>query len=188
MKTLKNVVIVFLAGSAFLLLTSCTDHSKPNVELIQDMMDTPALKPQRLDESNGKTRSSMRVPPENTKPVGFTPYQFAKDYDSATKNKNPMGGDLSEDVIKVGMKYYETQCAVCHGYKGEGGETNNSVGEKMNRKPPALTSDKIRSWTDGQIYHVIAVGQGMMGAYASHVPQSSRWQLVNYIRYLQKQK
>jgi hypothetical protein len=30
------------------------------------------------------------------------------------------------------------------------------------------------------------MGQGVMGPYASHIPQKYRWQVVNYIRHLQK--
>lgn len=167
-------------------LSSCNiDKSKPNVELIQDMMETPAVKAQEYDESTPNHIAS-RIPPEGTQPVGFSPYKYAKDYDGAIKQQNPLSGQMTEDVLKVGMRYYEVHCAVCHGFKGEGGLTGNSIGDKMTQKPPSLLSDKIRGWTDGQLYHVITVGQGLMGPYASHVPQQSRWQVVQYIRHLQK--
>ena len=149
------------------------------------MMKTPALKPQTYDEGS-PNHSSMRVPPKGTKPVGFEPYKYAEDYDGAVKNPNPIAGQMSEEILKVGAKYYETQCAVCHGFHGEGGD-KSPVGSKMNKIPPSLHSDKVKSWTDGQVYHVITMGQGLMGAYASHVPQKYRWQVVNYIRFLEKQ-
>ncbi|MNT30857.1 hypothetical protein D3C72_1666710 [compost metagenome] len=57
----------------------------------------------------------------------------------------------------------------------------------MSLKPPALLTDKVKAWPDGHLYHVITVGQGVMGPYASHIPQSVRWQVVNYIRFLEKQ-
>jgi mono/diheme cytochrome c family protein len=170
---------------AILALPSCTDHSKPNVEVIQDMMDSPAINPQEFDEGS-PNHSGMRVPPEGTQPVGFTPYRYGTDAAAAAKNVNPMAGDFSEDSLKVGLKFFQTNCAVCHGLQGEGGE-KLPVGEKMALKPPPLTSDKITKWTDGQIYHVITMGQGVMGPYASHIPQKYRWQVVNYVRQLQKQ-
>lgn len=173
---------VTLALSVF---TGCKDTSKPNVELIQDMMESPAIKPQEYDE-NSPNHSGMRVPPEGTQPVGFIPYRYAKDPVGAAKNPNPMANDYSEATLKVGVKYFTTNCAVCHGDHAEGGD-KLPVGEKMALKPPPLTSDKIKSWTDGQIYHVITMGQGMMGPYASHIPQRYRWQVVNYIRTLQKE-
>jgi len=185
-KSFKNTFLMGLAAVAALtVLPSCTDHAKPNVELIQDMMESPAIKAQEYDESS-PNHSGMRVPPEGTQPVGFIPYRYAKDIAGAAHNQNPFAGDMSEETLKVGLKYFQTNCAVCHGSHGEGGE-KNPVGEKMALKPPQLTSAKINGWTDGQIYHVITMGQGVMGPYASHIPQKYRWQVVNYIRHLQKE-
>lgn len=183
-----NILMTLAAGVLVTTaLTGCTDHAKPNVELIQDMMESPTIKPQEYDESS-PNHSGMRVPPEGTQPVGFTPYRYATDLEGAAKNPNPLAGSQTEETLKVGIKYYTTNCAVCHGQNGEGAEAaKSSVGEKMALKPPSLISEKIRGWTDGQIYHVITVGQGVMGPYASHIPQKYRWQVVNYIRHLQKE-
>ncbi len=186
----KRLIQFVLASAAGLILSSgliaCgKDHSQPNVELIQDMMESPAIKPQEYDESS-PNHSGMRVPPEGTQPVGFTPYKYAKDFEASTKNANPILSDFSEASLTVGLKYYQTNCMICHGNQGEGGE-KSSVGAKMALKPPAVTSEKIRKWSDGQIYHVITMGQGLMGPYASHIPQKYRWQVVNYVRHLQKE-
>lgn len=185
-RSLKNKLMMGAAGVMTLIaLQGCKDSSKPNIEVIQDMMESPAIKPQEYDEES-PNHSGMRVPPEGTQPVGFIPYRYAKDVAGAARNQNPMANDFSEDSLKVGLKYYQTNCAVCHGLQGEGGE-KLPVGEKMALKPPQLTSAKIKGWTDGQIYHVITMGQGVMGPYASHIPQKYRWQVVNYVRHLQKE-
>ncbi len=169
-----------------IMTSSCSkDVSRPNIELIQDMMESPAIKPQEYDE-NSPNHSGMRVPPEGTQPVGFTPYKYAKDFTASSKNVNPIAGDFSEEALAVGLKFYQTNCMICHGAGGEGGE-KSSVGAKMALKPPSLKSEKIIKWSDGQIYHVITMGQGLMGPYASHIPQKYRWQVVNYVRHLQKE-
>lgn len=180
-----NLSTLAALGLVFALLTACTDKSKPNVELIQDMMESPAIKSQEYDETS-PLHSGMRLPPEGTQPVGFTPYRFVSDIEGAAKNKNPLAGDFSETTLKPGLKYYTTNCAICHGEKGEGGE-KLAVAQKMALKPPSLLTPKIRDWTDGQLYHVITMGQGVMGAYAAHIPQKYRWQVVNYIRTLQNE-
>lgn len=190
MKSVVNLSMgMAAAGLTVLALTSCgPSGNKPNVELIQDMMESPAIKAQEYDEAS-PNHSGMRVPPEHTVPVGFQPYKYGMDVESASKNnKNLLDGKLDEETLLVGQKYFVTQCAVCHGSHGEGAvEAKLSVADKMALKPPAVTSDKIKGWTDGQIYHVITMGQGVMGPYASHIPQKYRWQVVNYIRFLQKQ-
>ena len=184
-RSLVNLLMAIVAGVALTTTTGCSDKSKPNVELIQDMMVSESIKSQEYDESS-PNNSGMRVPPEGTQPLGFVPYRYAADPEGAARNPNPFAGQSSDEVLKVGLKFYVTQCALCHGEHGEGGD-KASVAQKMALKPPSLLSDKIRGWSDGQIYHVITVGQGVMGPYASHIPQKYRWQVVNYIRTLQKE-
>ncbi len=184
MKNILNPNLILLIISCMGLLSSCNvDKSQPNVELIQDMMESPAIKPQEYEES-APNHSGMRLPPEGTQPQGFTPYRYANDIDGAIKNINPLSGEMTEDILKTGMKFYTIHCAICHGVQGEGG-ASASVAETMALKPPSVTSDKVKGWTDGQIYHVITVGQGVMGPYAAHIPAKNRWQVVNYIRKLQ---
>lgn len=173
-----------------LLLVSCffvaacgPSGNKPNVEIIQDFMESPAVKAQEYDEFFADHAGGARVPPANTQPVGFEPYAFASNIDGAKGNRNPMAGNMTAEVLLTGQKYYETNCAVCHGHKLGG---DGTVAPKYPLKIPALNTEKVNGWTDGQIYHVITVGQGVMGPYASHIPQKVRWQVVNYIRHLQK--
>lgn len=188
MKNLSTSLLLILPlGLGAAVLSGCQGGAEPNIELIQDMMESPAIKPQEYDE-NSPHHSGMRVPPDHTVPVGFTPYKYGTNVELASKeNKNPLAGDAKTDNMLAGIKMYETNCMVCHGMHGEGGE-KSSVGQMMALKPPSLVSEKVRGMTDGHLYHIITLGQGVMGPYASHVPQSSRWQLVNYIRQLQKEQ
>jgi len=164
-------------------VTACSGGKEPNVELIQDMMESPAVKAQEYSDISPDHRG-MRVPPEHTIPVGFKPYRFATDYEGAIKNPNPLAGDFSPEVLVTGQKYFDIHCAVCHGEKADG---KSLVADKMALKPPTLHSDKVKNWKDGQIYHVIQMGQGIMGPYASHIPREEwRWAVVQYIRHLQK--
>lgn len=164
--------------------SSChIDKSKPNFELIQDMMESPALKSQEYDE-DAPNHAAMRVPPEGTQPRGFEPYAPA-DFEVAKALKNPMVNDFSEETLKTGIKYYTIHCTICHGAQGEGGE-KAAVADKMALKPPSLLTDKVKGLADGQLYHIITKGQGVMGPYAAHIPQKYRWQVVQYVRHLEK--
>ena len=183
MKKLNKLFILLFAMGTMTALSAC-DHRKPNVELIQDMMEQENVRPQKYDDFFADGAGGARVPPENTQPVGFTPYKYKTDVIGASKNlKNPFASNQSQEVLAVGQKFYETNCMVCHGMhlKGDG-----PVASRLPLKPPPLNTDKIKGWPDGHIYHVITMGQGVMGPYASQIPQASRWQVVSYIRYLQK--
>lgn len=172
-----------------LALSGCTKgglelHKEPNVDLIQDMMEQPALKPQDFMPSDRDKASSL-MPPEGTVPVGYKPYVYHLDPIAAAKNlKNPLGGNMGADVLKIGRTKFDTYCAVCHGYEGKG---DGPVAPKMALKPPPLVSEKIIAANDGAIYHIITDGQGVMSSYAYQiVDENDRWAIVNYVRSLQK--
>ena len=176
---------IILALASLVMIGCSEQHSEPNIELIQDMMDQPSIKPQEYDE-NSPNHSGARVPPENTVPLGFTPYKYGIDLERASReNHNPIAGQDSQEVLMTGQKYFETNCMACHGMQGQGGLEGNSIGEKMALKPPSLLSDKVRGLNDAHLYHIISKGKGVMGPYESHIPQAYRWQVVNYIRHLQ---
>ncbi|MEZ0392755.1 MAG: cytochrome c [Pseudobdellovibrionaceae bacterium] len=180
MKAYSLMILPLLASG----LIACQGSgNNTNLELIQDMMESPAVDPQEYDDFFEDKAGGARVPPEHTAPVGFKPYRAGFDPNLAKADRNPLAGDMSDEVLLVGQKYFNTNCMVCHGQKAAG---NGTVAEKMPNKPPSLLSDKVRSWADGQIYQVITMGQGTMGPYASHIPQKYRWQVVNYIRHLQR--
>ena len=160
--------------------------NKPNVELIQDMMESPALKAQ--DHENGDyNTSASRLPPDGTVPVGYTPYKYKGDPAAAEANlKNPLADSKDAKVFEAGKRHYNLYCAVCHGDTGLG---NGPVSIKMPNKPPSLLSEKVQKMKDGGIYHIITDGQGLMGLYADRiVKEEDRWAVVNYVRSFVGQK
>lgn len=171
--------------SSILFFAACGPKgNQANVELFQEMMEQPAVKGQRYDPWF-KDGMSALVPPEHTQPIGFAPYKYGIDVATAVKeNKNPHAGQMDPETLMVGQKYFNTNCMVCH---GAGGKGDGPVSKKYPLPIPSLMSEKIRGWNDANIYHVITMGQGTMGPYASHIPQQYRWQVVNYIRYLQSE-
>ena len=159
-------------------------HKEPNVELIQDMMESPALKAQDFDTFN-REQAGSRVPPDGTVPVGYEKYPYHLQPELGSKLKNPNEGRMTPELIDLGRTKFETYCAVCHGYEGKG---DGPVSVKMAVKPPPLISDKItNTYTDGHIFHVISDGQGVMSSYAYQIVNpADRWAIVNYVRSLQK--
>lgn len=179
------VIAIALAGAMTAACTKKTPElsKEPNVELIQDMMDSPALKAQDYEPSD-RSKASSRLPPPGTVPVGYKPYKYAGNAaEAAAKLKNPLSGNTTAEVLELGRRKYDIYCAVCHGYTGAG---DGPVAPKMALKPPPLLSDKVKGMNDGAIYHIITDGQGVMSSYAYQlVNEKDRWALVNYVRSLQ---
>lgn len=178
-------IISWVSGCALAaMVVGCgAKGNKPNVELIQDLMESPALKAQDF-KNEDREASSQLLPPAGTVARDAAPYPYAADPVGAeAKLRNPLAGDMSEGVLAVGQKKYEIYCAVCHGETGKG---DGPVAPKMALKPPSLMTDKIRNYKDGRVYHIITAGQGVMGQYAGQIyNERDRWAIVNYIRKMQ---
>jgi len=93
------------------LSTGCSDPDRPNVELIQDMMVSPAVKAQDFDHDR-PGKMAMRLPPKGTVPRGFTPYAYHFDPSGAEANlKNPVEGKLTPPILAVGRNRVCRQCS-----------------------------------------------------------------------------
>ena len=164
-------------------------RNKPNIEIIQDMMDQPFVKAQSEDrDSPGK--AGTYLPPDHTAPRGFTPYPYRGDRTAAMANlKNPYRQDFSAELVELGGRYYAIHCAICHGSQGKG---DGAVADKMILRPPTLHSQHLvgaEEPIDALFYHIIVDGQGMMRGYGAQIrEEKQRWAVVNYIRHLQQQE
>ncbi|HRP01532.1 MAG TPA: DUF3341 domain-containing protein [Candidatus Kapabacteria bacterium] len=125
---------------------------------------------------------SMREPILGTVARGFKPYPYPKDSaDLAGKFLvNPL--EMNEENLNAGKAKYNTFCSPCHDYHGTGQARLN--GQFPN--PPSLHSDRVRGWKDGHIFHIITMGQNTMPAYAKTVDEKERWQIVLYVRALER--
>ena len=158
-----------------LVLSGCT-HDKPNFIYMPDMVYSPALKAQE--------EGAMRKPPEGVVSRDYHAYGYAKEENerAGKELRNPL--QPTSVVLKRGQRIYNTYCIVCHGPNGEG---DGTIVPKFPR-PPSLQSDKVRTWADGNIYHVITMGQNLMPSYATQIIPEDRWAAIHYVRVLQRSK
>src|SRR6476660_1223931 len=113
-------VIIFVLAALSLAGCSCSDsHSdQTNIELLQDMMDQPALKAQDYEPGH-PDQASSRLPPEGTVPVGYKAYPYHLNPMAAEAAlKNPL--EPTPQVLELGRMKYETYCIVCHGPQARG--------------------------------------------------------------------
>lgn len=171
---------LFAIAALSLVMGGCGSKRDPQIELIQDMVQSPAIKPQDYDESKPGSRA-MRMPPEGAIPQGHTPYEIKTSQEAEEKVFNSLRNSF--EVMQRGQKMYYTYCGVCHGMTGRG---DGPVAAKTILKPPSLVNQKMKDWADGGLYHMIVVGRGLMGSFASQIPnEQDRWALVHFIRRLQ---
>ena len=87
---------------------------------------------------------------------------------------------VTEASLANGHKYFQINCAVCHGDKGDG------MGKAMKYGVPPinLLMDMTKNRTDGYIFGMMRNGRGLMPPY-NRIEESDRWDVVNYVRALQ---
>lgn len=127
--------------------------------------------------------SSALKPVEGTVPREMIPYQYPADFDgreaAGEELTNPV--DLNTEILEKGKEQYEIFCANCHGEKGDG-QGYLYTSKKYVVQPKSLITDEWKELPGGEIYHVITVGQGVMGAHGPQIKPENRWKIVHYIQ------
>ena len=154
-----------------LMIFSGCDRTKPPIQFFPDMKNQKSVRPQ----------VQFREPPAGTISRDAKPYSFTDPELAGQKLKNPLTPTV--DTLNRGQFMYNAYCLPCHNSNGEG---FGPVVKRGFAPPPPLTSDKVKVWRDGRLFHVITAGQGIMSSYASQVDPIDRWALIHYIRALQK--
>jgi mono/diheme cytochrome c family protein len=132
---------------------------------------------------DGKT---LQAPVRGTIPRGFTPLRYAGGPAEAERAGRELADPLPATARNLarGKVLYQTFCLVCHGPRGMG---DGPLVPKI-PNPPSYSSERVRAFPPGHIYHVISLGTGNMPSYASQVSPEERWLIVRYVQTLQAAK
>ncbi len=179
--------VAYLMLSALCVAPACkADGERPGYVVLPDMAYSVPYDAFDRSPVDGKT---LPLPPEGTVRVGQSLFPYGPDAEEALRagrelrNPLPLAGESMENDLRRGEHVYDVFCAVCHGAGGEG--DGPIIGRFPN--PPSLLGEHSLQMPDGQIYHVIYYGQGLMPPYLVQVREADRWRLVSYIRALQAQ-
>ncbi len=98
--------------------------------------------------------------------------------DSMAGLRNPTAA--SDSSLANGRKYFQINCAVCHGDRAMG----DGPATRYGMPGINLTMDMTKGRTDGYIFGMIRNGRGLMPPY-NRIEELDRWDVVNYVRALQ---
>ena len=94
--------------------------------------------------------------------------------------ENPF--DLEDELaLQRGADRYAVFCIHCHG----DGIDPGPVAARGGVPPQSLLGARAQSIADGEMFHVITLGQGNMGAHGSQIPPEDRWRIILHVRTLQ---
>ncbi|MHB2020683.1 MAG: c-type cytochrome [Candidatus Xenobia bacterium] len=95
--------------------------------------------------------------------------------------RNPMASDPKS--VERGQTVFQNNCFFCHGQDGKG---DGPVGEVFKPKPSDLTSPEAKALSDGGMYWMITTGPDTMPPFDNRLTSQQRWDVISYIRSLQK--
>lgn len=124
--------------------------------------------------------AAPRVTPADTLPVHGGEPPMSREQAAATLH-NPLTPTPTN--LEHGKVLFMNNCAPCH---GAGGAGNGSVAHLLSRPPTDLVSRPEGDQVDGYIYGTIRDGGIVMPAYDDAMSIDERWQVVMYLRALQR--
>lgn len=179
----------FFVGTAFLLVFTVGCWEQWSDTWFPQMKRQKAVQAYEAVGTDGRVAGLLppdgTVPAVDAPPAGLDPNDLAAQ--DALANPRPM----SLESLENGRLQFERYCTTCHGAGGLGdgavsmmGDLRGPFGGVLAIAGPASIA-KIRS--DGHLYSTIRYGRRRMPSY-QRIPSDDRWDIVNYVRYLNGQK
>ena len=122
----------------------------------------------------GFSQQKQEVPPE---PEFKIPPEEAR-------RQNPV--KPTPGSIAMGRHLYSSQCAMCHGARGDGkGDLALEMKFTLRdyRDPAAL-----KGMTDGELFYILTKGKGKMLGQEDRLTLAQKWNLINFIRSLARKE
>ena len=196
----KITITCFVLGvvSTAAIISSCGSKKVPGRVYMPDMAYSRAFETYAMHDTTLYTTEAIKRGGNmifyNSMPVQSTlrrgdlfPYTLPNNTDGYLQSagiKNPLVDSLSVPTLAEAGRLFNINCAICHGEKAAGNgplATSGKVGGIAN-----LTLPNYIAMPDGTMFHSVTYGKGVMGSYASQLSRLQRWEIIKYIRTLQK--
>ena len=104
--------------------------------------------------------------------------------ESAKKMPNPR--EATAESIDIGHRLYSSQCTMCHGAAGDG---KGVLAGRLGMVVPDFGDPAVqKARTDGELFYILTHGHGRMPGDGERLPDSARWDMVNFIRTLRRSR
>jgi mono/diheme cytochrome c family protein len=114
-----------------------------------------------------------------TAATASSPHNYVISPEEAAR-KNPI--KFTDASVDRGKRVFKTQCALCHGEKGDG---KGDLAKEMALNVPDFTKpDALATRTDGELFAIVGAGKDPMPGQKGRLTERHLWNLVNYLRAL----
>ena len=123
--------------------------------------------------ARGDAPQTAQAPPEKPKPLVVPASEKAR--------KNPVPN--TPEAIESGKSLYTSQCAMCHGVKGDG---KGDLVQRLKLPVPDLTDPRIqKKRTDGEWFYILSKGHADMPA-EDRLEDNAKWEMITSLRTLSR--
>lgn len=160
---------------------------KPPLEVFPDMDRQIKLRPQaRSDFFTDHRSSRLPVPHTVARGAPFEDIPWNTGREPGTTNWvawNPT--TITAELLSRGRERYQIHCSPCHSPLADG----NGITRKYGMSVVAnLHEPRIVQMPDGELFHIMSQGKGLMAGYADQIALGDRWAIVAYLRALQRSR
>ncbi len=175
--------IIFIALLALTFFNRCDyNRNKPGHTYFPDMEESRAYETYS-ENPNTPNGATNQMPVKGIVPREMVPFDFVKTPEdkhlAGIDYKNPIA--QTQQTLAEGKRLYNIYCVNCHGDNGDGKGFLYTSG-KYPFPPASLRTPKVQTVPDGEIFHVISVGIGVMGAHNGQITPDDRWKIVHYVK------
>jgi mono/diheme cytochrome c family protein len=177
-------------GLSLIVFASCDrNRNTTGWEYFDDMAHSAAYETYTPNPNfaDGKT---MRNPVEGTIALGETPFLYEKTPEDRIRAGKELVDpfEVNEKNLARGKEVFQIFCKDCHGDKGDGKGFLYTSG-KYPYPPANLLSDKMMKAPEGEIFHVVTLGFGVMPKHGPQIRPDDRWKVAMYVKnVLQRQQ
>jgi mono/diheme cytochrome c family protein len=174
---------IMLLGSVFLFIAACDRNRKtPGWDYFPDMVYSNAYETYSPN-TNFRDGKTLQAPVEGTVSRDALPFSYGTSTGERTRAGRELVNPLENTAENLtrGRAAYGVFCAQCHGENGDG--KGHLVLSGVYKYPVrTLVSGEMKKRPDGEIFHTITLGFGVMGAHGFMIRPEDRWKIILYIR------
>lgn len=181
MKKTYFIVLTVIVAAAF--VSSCGSKREPSRVYMPDMAYSRAYETYAQNNLKQQGINYLNYPVEGTIRKGdlfaYTLPNDSNGYKMAVNVKDPLPPSDSNHMMEA-QRLFMINCAICHGPNMDAQgplATSGKIGGIANLKLPQYVAEP-----EGQMFHVVTYGKGIMGSYASQLDKRQRWMVIQYIK------
>jgi hypothetical protein len=177
---IKHVGILIFMVVSFL---SCNNKpTSPGYVYFPDMTYSQAYETYS-ENPNFVNNMTLRNPVEGTIPRGYMPFPYEKTEEdmvlAGKRLSNPF--EPTKENIERGALIFQRNCKQCHGELGNG-QGHLYTSKRYPYPPASLINDKMKAKPEGEMFHQVTLGFGIMGAQGLILRPEDRWKVILYVR------